>query len=161
MDKEFRQLFETNYNNLCRAAYRIVLEKESAREIVQEVFIELWKKDNWQHIESLKAYLYVAVYNRSLSELKKRKPFLSEEAIASRYVTDHHQMEANELEKIITRGIDSLPDECKKIFLLSREEELTYKEIARLLGLSVKTVERQMGIALKKLRDYLNIHWSG
>jgi RNA polymerase sigma-70 factor, ECF subfamily len=157
----FRILYESHYANLCRAAYRILREEESAREVVQKVFIELWEKGNWQQIQSPKAYLYVAVYNRAINELHSRKPFLSAESIPSHLSTNHNPLEQQELESVIARGIDALPEQCKKVFILSREEEFTYNEIAVHLGLSVKTVERQMGIALKKLREYLQNHWSG
>lgn len=159
MEKDFRALFEANYNNLCRVAWRILSDRDLAREVVQEVFVELWRKGQWQQLQSSKAYLYVAVYNRSLSELQKSKRFLSEDSLPL-LTTDHSDtLEEQELERIIVSAIEALPDQCKKIFILSREEELTYREIAARLGLSIKTVERQMGIALKKIRDYLDRHW--
>lgn len=161
MDKEFRFIFEDNYNNLCRAAYRVLLDEDSAREVVQEVFVELWKKDTWRQLQSPKAYLYVAVHNKSISELRKRKRFVSEDAIPELSIPHAQELEEEELERIILEGIEALPEQCKKVFILSREEELTYREIADQLALSVKTVERHMGIALKKLRDYLNKYWSG
>lgn len=160
MDSHFRLLFEENYNKLCRIAYRLLLEEESAREIVQEVFIKLWQQDNWQQVDSPKAYLYVAVYNRSLNELKKRKRFVSESALQWEPAPAHASLEYQELENAIVQGIDALPEQCKKIFLLSREEEMTYAQIADHLGLSVKTIERQIGIALKKLREQLHPYLS-
>lgn len=159
MENEFRLIFEAHYNNLCRIAHRVIKDQDSAREIVQEVFVEMWSKGSWQQLKSPKAYLYVSVYNRAISELQKGKRFVSEEAIPLLSVSDSMKVEEEELEKIIVEAINTLPDQCKKIFLLSREEELTYRQIAQDLTLSVKTVERQMGIALKKLRKYLDSHW--
>jgi RNA polymerase sigma-70 factor (ECF subfamily) len=159
-EKEFRVFYEEHYNNLCRAAWRILREKDGAREIVQEVFIEVWSKGTWTTLHSPKAYLYVAVYNRCIKALGKSKRFVSEESMPQHQGGDfHHKLEHEELERIISQGIDSLPDRCKAIFILSREEEMTYNEIATHLDLSAKTVENQMGIALKKLREHLEKHW--
>ena len=160
MESNFRSIFEDNYSHLCRVAFRILREEEMAREVVQEVFVELWKRGNWEQIQSLKGYLYIAVYNRSLNELKKRKRFVSESAVPERSAADHQQMEYHELERSIAQGIDDLPDQCKKIFLLSREEEMTYAQIAKHMDLSIKTIERQMGIALQRLREHLKIYLS-
>ena len=122
--------------------------------MVQQVFVDLWTKQNFHQLQSVKAYLYVSVYNRSLNFIQSHKRFLSEEKIPETSVTDPG-VEENELRVVIARAIETLPDRCKEIFLLSREEEMTYNEIATHLNLSVKTVERQMGIALAKVRDYL------
>jgi RNA polymerase sigma-70 factor, ECF subfamily len=158
---EFRILYETHYNALCGAAYRILLDKDSSREVVQNIFFELWETGKWQTIESPKAYLFVSVYNRSITEFQKRKRFANAAMIVDKGVNDRDHLEENELQKIIVEAVNELPEQCKRIFILSREEELTYGQIAKDLNLSVKTVERQMGIALRKLREYLKIHWSG
>jgi RNA polymerase sigma-70 factor (family 1) len=158
---EFRLIYEEHYNSLCRAAYRILKEKEGAREVVQQVFLDLWTKANWNDLQSVKGYLYVSVYNRSINFIDKRKRFVSEESIPE--ILEHHQaeVELEELRNAIHLGIEALPDRCKEVFLLSREDEMTYQQIANHLGLSIKTVERHMGIALHKLREYLDVHWSG
>jgi RNA polymerase sigma-70 factor (ECF subfamily) len=153
-EKEFRIIYESHYSSLCRIAYRIIRENDSAREVVQEVFIEIWKKQNWNELNSVKAYLYKAVYNRSLKVLSKRKSFVSIDRIKEPYVTES-KSEQQELEVLISRAINKLPDRCKEIFILSREDEMTYSQIATHLGISIKSVENQMGIALRKLRESL------
>jgi len=158
--KEFRVLYETHYNDLCRASFNILLEKENAREIVQQVFLDLWDKQNWHRLNSVKAYLYVAVYNRSLNLIKTRKRFVSLDAMPET-TAGHADLETEELRLTIISGIEALPDRCREIFLLKREGDMTYQEIADHLQLSIKTVERQMGIALEKLRNHLDAHWSG
>lgn len=159
-DQQFRLLYEENYNALCKAAYRILREQDTAREIVQDVFVELLNKENWHLIKSPKGYLYMAVYNRSLNWLSKRKRFVSEESIPlHKHATENHSIEHDELKKIIIESIASLPKQCQIIFLLSREESMTYAQIAAHLRISVKTVEHQMGIALKKIRNYLKSRW--
>ena len=158
--REFKLIYEEHYANLCRAAYRILGEKESAREVVQEIFLDMWSKGNWNRLQSIKAYLYVSVYNRSITFLGKRKRFVSDDLLMHEASSDHHALENEELKGIIAKAINNLPQRCKEIFLLSREEEMTYGQIAAHLSLSVKTVEGQMGIALKKLREYLDKNWS-
>ena len=156
-EKEFRLIYEVHYVSLCRIAYRILSEEDTAREVVQEVFIEIWKKQNWQELRSVQAYLITAVYNRSLKALRKQKKLVSLDQVTEPVAVDV-PLEQQELEIVISRGIEQLPERCREIFLLSRESELTYNQIAIQLGISIKTVEAQMGIALKKLREHLYIH---
>ena len=158
-DKKFRSLYEDNYVKLCRAANRILKEHDSAREVVQEVFVEFWNKEDWWKIESPAGYLYVSVYNRSLNVLKNRNRFVKEEFIPDSGVSDSDELQIQELQTIILQGITALPERCRLIFVLSREEELTYSNIASRLNLYIKTVEQQMGIALKKLRNHIQIKW--
>lgn len=156
-EKEFRLIYEAHYVSLCRIAYRILAEEDTAREVVQEVFIEIWRKQNWQELRSVQAYLITAVYNRSLKGLRKQKKLVSFDQVAEPGTVES-PLEQQELEVLISQGIDQLPERCREIFLLSRESEMTYSQIAGQLGISIKTVEAQMGIALKKLREHLRIH---
>jgi RNA polymerase sigma-70 factor, ECF subfamily len=158
-EKDFRVFYDEHYTNLCRAAYRILRDKDASREVTQEVFIEVWNRKNWREFDSAKAYLYVAVYNRSIKFIGKGKRLVSDEFMPNTKEEQISPVEQNELEQIVAEGINNLPEKCKEIFILSREEEMTYQQIATHLGLSIKTVENQMGIALKKLRDHLGAHW--
>lgn len=133
-----------------------------AEEVVQEVFISLWERRKEIVItHSVKSYLVSSVRNRSINYLKlqlpkdRRKEDLDDFHIALTASSDTSGLEYNELYDIIQEAINQLPEKCKAIFILSREEGLTYKEIADELSLSLKTVENQMGIALKKLRAAL------
>lgn len=154
---EFEQLYRIHFQMLYGCAYRIVRDTENAREIVQEVFIEIWnRQDRWKHIKSFKAYLLTTTYRQSLDFLNKKKRFISIEY-------NHHPQEnivendfnAKEFTLHMIKAIDDLPEKCKQIFLLSREEDQSYMQIADSLGISIKTVEAQIGIALKRLRKSL------
>lgn len=129
-----------------------------ARSLVQQVFVDLWTKRNQISIkQSVKAYLYNAVKNKAIDHLRKHKqttPFSEhEEKIKIQPFKDPVQ-EAEELGRI-NEAINSLPPKCKEIFMLCKFEDLKYKQIAEKLNISIKTVEMQMGIALKKLRAKL------
>jgi RNA polymerase sigma-70 factor, ECF subfamily len=156
---KFRKIYESNYNNLCRAAYRILHEKETAREVVQDVFVTLWNKNTWHELKSPEAYLYVSVYHQCIKIVSRRKLFVSDDSLVGHINPSELTLENKELEKIIADGINNLPDRCKAIFILSREAEMSYDQIAKHLGLSIKTVDNQMGIALKKLREHLAKWW--
>ena len=157
----FETLFKSHYANLCGYAVKYVWELEQAEEIVQDLFFNIWNKRSDLYISSsIEAYLFRAVRNACLNYLKHKK-------IRDNYVSavqehynpglrlDENPVETLELQTKIDEAIDSMPPERKKVFLLSRYEGLKYKEIADRLGISVKTVEVQMGKALKFLREEL------
>lgn len=157
----FEMLFKTYYQPLCRYATSYLKDADSAEEVVQAAFIGLWEKRKTITIEtSLKSYLYRAIRNSCLNELKhgqvKQKYFaqesLKEEAQSA--PADHLAIHT-ELEEKIRAAIQTLPEQCRLIFRMSRFEELKYQEIADQLNLSVKTVENQMGKALKIMRTQL------
>jgi RNA polymerase sigma-70 factor (ECF subfamily) len=159
-DKEaFESLFRTSYSTLCNFANNYLSSNNHSEDIVQEVFIKLWEKRNEIQIEqSVDAYLFQAVKNNCLNELKHDKVkskhrmhvFHTESEFEE---TDH--MEADELKDLIQEKIQSLPEKRRKIFKLSREEGMKYAEIAEQLNVSIKTVETQMSLALKYLRGNL------
>ncbi len=163
----FEKLFRTHYSYLCAFANKFLNDQDAAEEIVQEVFVNLWKKRDALSIKySIKSYLYTAVRNSSLNLIKHIK-------IRENYKV-HNKLEienqenylgdsivATELEDRIRKLINNLPPERKKIFIMSRYKGLKYREIADKLDISVKTVENQMGKAIKVLKeglkDYLTI----
>lgn len=154
------QLFTANHKALCNVAYKIVRDRSSAEDIVQDVFLKLWRKRDEIKIEStLKGYLFKAVANAALNELQRAKKIqfkdelkeLEQPAVETPAQEDNPQV----LEKRLSDALNSLPPRCRAIFILSRYENLKYKEIAEQLNISVKTVEAQMGIALEKLRTEL------
>lgn len=130
-------------------------------DIVQESFVKLWNGRNDTTIEtSVKAYLYQAVKNACLNSIKHigvKESYKKYNQAEIEYAeqTESDNITAGELEERIRRNIESLPTERRKIFMLSRYENLKYKEIADTLGISVKTVENQMGKALAHLRKEL------
>lgn len=155
----FKDIFEANYARLCAVAYRVVKDQDDSRDIVQQVMCEFWdNRDRWPRIQSYSAYLYTSVYRFAILSSKKtvslKSEKLSNEKFDVSYLPDD-TLSYQELEKKILQVINDLPYKCKEIFLLSREDELSYKEIAAQLNISVKTVETQMGIALRRFKVIL------
>jgi RNA polymerase sigma-70 factor (ECF subfamily) len=153
-ERIFNQAFDRYYPCMCFYADKILHDFDSSRSIVQQVFVDLWIKREKLHIDSLKSYLYQSVRNAALDVLKHKKAELK--YLSSLQKTESSQfadlLEEAELADKINRAIHKLPERCREIFLLCRFEELKYLEIAERLNISVKTVEMQVGIALKRLR---------
>jgi RNA polymerase sigma-70 factor (ECF subfamily) len=157
----FEDMFRRNYQRLCQHVFRITKDLESAEDIVQEVFIGYWKRRQLQTVEAPEAYLYKACINKALnfSSSQKRRARLQElhykaqqhEAASS----PEQEMEEQELEQRVQQGIESLPPMCRKVFLLSRYEEMSHKEIAAFLEISPNTVDNHIKKALSILRKVL------
>jgi RNA polymerase sigma-70 factor (ECF subfamily) len=164
--KAFRELFTRNYCALCTYAMRVVKVREIAEEVVSDVFVKLWK--NREQIEvhtSFEAYIYRAVRNQALDYLKLKAYRLPERdsleavqwsLIHADHFTPLEEYAFNELFAEVQGHINALPRQCQAIFRLSREEGLRYREIAERLQISIKTVETQMGRALKVLRERIS-----
>lgn len=157
----FEALFREHYSRLCGYALRFVRDSIEAEEIVQDLFYKLWeRRDDISINSSVKSYLFSAVHNRCLKyiehqavENKYRNYYLNHE---SEIDLDGNESAAlSELQQAIERTLNALPERCRKIFRLNRFEGLKYNEIARELSISVKTVEANMGKALKLLRKSL------
>jgi RNA polymerase sigma-70 factor (ECF subfamily) len=161
----FTKLVESFYTRLCRIAIKYTRHPESAEEIVQDVFVAVWNKRHSLEITaSLSAYLGTAVKYRSINYLKSelRKPrFEAEfpESVVSNTASPEDQLKATDLQQLIGEALESLPKKCRIIFDLSRNAEMTYKEIAAELNISQKTVETQMSIALSKMKEFLGRKW--
>lgn len=157
----FEMLFRTYYQPLCNYAYTFVQDRDEAEEIVQSTFLSVWEKKETLEIRTaVKPYLYAMVRNACLNVIKhakvKSQHVEFELAYAERSTESvARTVMASELESRIYRAMEALPEQCRIIFKLSRFEELKYQEIAEQLGLSIKTVENQMGKALKIMRDQL------
>ncbi len=156
-ERVIRILFDDYYEYLCKSIYGVVPDASVAEDIVQEVFMELWKKrESIQITTSIKAYLRRSALNRALNYLRKNKVGFEEEDqipdLGSQDTGGQTNMEVMELKDRIHSIIDDLPERCRMIFGMSRFEEMSYKEIAAALDISVKTVENQMSKALKILR---------
>ncbi|WP_243745482.1 RNA polymerase sigma-70 factor [Segetibacter sp. 3557_3] len=156
--KFFETAFKANFKSLHAYAFTILKDEVLAEEMVQNVFYKIWAKREQLTIDtSLKAYLYKAVYHESLNHLRQQQ-------VKSKYETyamHHHQQTSHdseskvglqELEHQLRKALNDLPEQCRTIFQLSRFNELRYREIAEQLNISVKTVENQMGKALRLLR---------
>lgn len=157
----FEMIFRSHYQVLCNYAYSFVQDKDEAEEIVQETFLNIWEKRADIHIElSLKSYLYRAVRNSCLNaikheNIKKKHAMESKAASDISHDTVSQAIVSSELDQRIGEALLALPPQCRLIFQLSRFEELKYAEIATQLNISIKTVENQMGKALKIMRDQL------
>jgi RNA polymerase sigma-70 factor (ECF subfamily) len=157
--KKFEKLYFDHYTSLCRSVFRFVKDKEATKDIVQEVFIKYWKKfDEILISESEIAYLKKACINAALNYQKEKE---RRDMRESRFATDigGHQSETpdsiqslNETSQKINAAIDQLPPKCREVFILSRYEQKSYKEIAQILHISINTVEKHIGKALKLIK---------
>lgn len=157
----FEKLFRKHYAGLCNYANKYLKDINKAEEVVQELFYRLWEKRNKLDINvSLKSYLYRAVYNGCLQYLNHRAIEIKYENYYKKQTKEYDSdaseaIYMQELNQIIDETLSSLPERCRNIFLLNRQEGLKYREIAKKLDLSIKTVEANMGKALKLLRKNL------
>jgi len=154
-------LFTVYYQNLCRFANTYLYNKEEAEECVADVFVNLWKKRESIVIEkSIKAYIYSSVKYAAFATIQKRSPaFENIESLPDTMFeepsrADQHVLH-EELEKQVNSAIDRLPFRCRQVFLMSRIESLSYKEISSILSISEKTVENHLVKALSILRSIL------
>lgn len=154
----FKALFTEHYKGMYSYACIILKDEVEAEEIVQNVFVRLWEKQNSLHIEtSLKAYLYRIVYNDCMNRIKHKAVVLKFQkekmyAMKNEQSNAEDRVASAQLKEQLSNALRELPEQCRTIFQLSRFEELKYREIAAELRISEKTVENQMGKALKLLR---------
>ena len=153
--------FKTHFKGLHAYASTIVKDGIAAEEIVQQMFFKLWeRKERITVNQSLAAYLYRAVYHDSLNYLKHEKVKQAYQNYAVHHQTGYADRTADklllgELEQKLHAAMNELPEQCRTIFQMSRFEMLKYQEIADRLGIAVKTVENQVGKALRILRGKL------
>jgi len=157
-EQEFEQLFRQHYSWLVRIAARIIDDNIAAEDLVQEAFINLWQKREALHVTGdIKGYLRNTVVNRSLNYLRGKVKFTGDEnieTIASATATDSALLNA-EAEQKVNRVLQALPPNTRLVFTLSRFEEMSYRQIAEQLNVSVKMIEKHMSAALKHIRKYL------
>lgn len=167
--ENFEQIYKQYYPKMFAFAKNYIPANEDAENIVQDVFLSLWERKQEIVISyTLVTYLFTLVKNRCLNFLRHKlieEEFNSQMKEELRFKLDalesmdYSYQSEKELQEIIRRALDSLPERCREVFIKSRIEGLKYKEISEELGISVNTVENQMVTALKKLRvelkDYL------
>ena len=155
--KHFEEIFRLYHSDLCRHVSRIVRDMDAAEDIVQDVFVSFWDKRRTD-LENPYGYLYRACINKALNYVStnKRRGEINNDLFAPDHPAESRSsdkdMEFRELEKQVLSGIESLPPMCKKVFLLSRYEEMSHKEIAAFLDISPNTVDNHIKKALSVLR---------
>jgi RNA polymerase sigma-70 factor (ECF subfamily) len=158
---QFEEVFKTHFKSLHAYAWSLVKDELLAEDMVQQVFFKIWEKRELVQIQqSATAYLYRAVYNDCLNYLKHQKVRSAyQQFVQTRGDGQGHsaaqKIQLNELQWHLNKALNELPEQCRTIFQMSRYEELKYQEIADRLGISIKTVENQMGKALRLLREKL------
>lgn len=158
---DFESLFKDNYATLCKFAVNYLKDPDAAEEVVQSLFVKIWEKRTEIEVQvSKRAYLFSAVRNACINQLKHIKireeyKEVNERDRAEEVVASHDAYQATELAEKIQVAIEGMPAGRREVFCLSRYEGLKYKEIAERLKISIKTVENQMGSAMKQLRSEL------
>lgn len=156
-EKTFTDLFNTWYQALCNFAFKFVDDRDLAEDLVQEVFVNMWNSDSIiiDHTKQ-KNYLFTSVKNACFTHFKKRE---LDESLISNMKTEYDSLDdlENELESIrikliLLKAIETLPDKIKRSFKLTKIEGLTYEEAASFIGISPKTVEKQVARAYMLLR---------
>ncbi len=169
MDEELLSLLETDnerglkliydqyWEQLYLAAFSILRDADACKDIVQDVLLQLWIRRSEVKIDSLKSYLFTAVRYKVLTYIKSanhRKVFIEPDELErlAGFNLMKDRLNEQDIEKLLEQGVALLPKRCQEVFMLSRTEHLSNKEIASRMGISVKTVEAQMSIALRQLR---------
>ena len=161
LDKtEFENLFKLHFQHLCRFATQYVIDADTAQDICQKIFINLWeKRAEVNPHKSLKSYLFTAVKNRCLNHIRDQKKFRSKvldlDCANFNIVEDTDQLAVEELQTKIEKALNALPEKCRLVFEMSRFRNMKYREIAEELDISQKTVEAHMSKAMKHLRESL------
>lgn len=166
-DTVFERVFKEHFNPLYAYAFTMLKDAVIAEEVVQTLFLKLWEKHQVLTINtSLKSYLYRATYNDCMNIIKHehvKQKYQTHVTHSTHTVHEStsHRLHEHELKQELEKALLKLPEKCRTIFQMSRFDELKYQEIADQLQISIKTVENQMGKALRILRlalaDYLPV----
>lgn len=154
-----QELFQVHYSGVCHTLFRLVQDKHLSQDLAQNVFIRVWeKRTDIQVHTSWGAYLNQMAIREGLAHLRKVKRIDVREEIPDRAdpQTAEETLLHGDLNSHYQSALQTLPPQCRIVFQLSRQEGLTYPEIAREMGISSKTVENQMGKALRILREQLH-----
>lgn len=155
----FAQLFESYWEELLDTAYRVLQDKDAAKDIVQEVFTNLWRHRQGLSVKNITSYLHQSTRYAVFRFIKKSKTMVTDFDLVSHPIEVNNTEETiryHELSDQLENLVGELPEQCQKVFRLSRFEHLSNKEIATKLDISVRTVENHMAKALTTLRFKLN-----
>lgn len=160
----YKTLFFSLFPSLQNFAYAILRSRQVAEETASDALMEVWiRRKKLMEIENLKFYLFTAVKNGALRKLKQenRASRISldnlDAEIVSGYSTPEEHLHTSELERELHKAIQQLPPRCRIIYKLAKEDKLRYAEISELLGVSIKTIDNQLAIALQKIADTIRI----
>lgn len=171
-ERAFKQFFELFAGRLYQFSFSFIKNKSVAEEAVSDVFFKVWlNRTELVNIQNVKAYLFKATYNTSLNyldEIKRKRAISLEEVevdLGIDNICPETELINKELKELIERAIEDLPPRCKLIYKMAKVEQMKYKEIGELLEISVKTINHQLSIALKKIgaviKSYLNEEGDG
>ena len=163
--RAFETVYLRYYRKLVVFSKNFLKSREHAEEVVEDVFVKLWsKREEIIYIQNLNVYLYSATKNKSLNALSSNAARFVTEALdiadhdsVAEGSTPHDLLVTSEVMQSVQRAMDLLPERCRIIFQLAREDGLKYKEIAQILNISVNTIDAQMAIAVKRLCASLGV----
>src|SRR5664279_3450868 len=163
----YKELYLTLYSPLFRFISGIVKSKPVAEEIISDVFIKIWeKRQDLELIVNMTVYCYVIAKNLSLNFLEKQRRTTTlniedfSDSLSELYIDPEQLLITSEMADRINLAVDSLPARCKMIFILIKENDFKYKEVAEIMNISPKTIENQLAIALKKISVSINFDLS-
>lgn len=161
--RQFQAVFDKYYNSLCNYALTFTKSADTSEDIVQELFVKIWEdRRDLLSDDTIRYYLFTATRNNCITWLRGRKNAVilewndqDHESMTEPDFSGHRDPEKGTDPALLKQAIDRLPPKCREVFLLSRFSNMSYKEIAASLGISAKTVENQLGKALRMLRTFL------
>ncbi|MBC8988210.1 RNA polymerase sigma-70 factor [Pedobacter sp. N36a] len=159
-EQAFGEIYERYWKELYRKANNILQDPDASVDVLQDVFLSLWQRRAQVDILALKPYLHQALrfsVLKAIRKLKTDRQFYERLMEVTTEIIAENPLLFKEQQQLIQNLIDNLPEDCKQAFLLSREQEMTYKQIANLLNISEKTVEKRISKSLKMIRASLNI----
>jgi RNA polymerase sigma-70 factor (ECF subfamily) len=162
----YKELYTGLYAYLYHFAFSFVRSKQLSEEIISDVFIRIWeKRKEIDQISNLKVYLYVATRNTALNYIERQKRIVTESidevsgSIKGVYFDPEQLMITAEMMNRIQKAIEALPPKCQLVFKMVKDDGLKYREVAEIMGISIKTVENQLAIALQKIGDAVDFHF--
>lgn len=157
MTTDISTLFEDYYSPLCNYVARLIRDETAAEDVVQELFISLWQKNNLSEVNQMQAYLMRAARFRAIDYLRKMDKWVIGQDLTDElmHIADDDGHANEEMEAIFAFTMAKLPPKTREVFLLSRIEGYSYKEIAERQNVSIKTIENQISNALKIIRQGL------